>query len=492
MRRFGIYYFFSRGLWVLIVCFGRWIAGRNASKRRAKRVSACALVLIAGASVSELARAHWDGDENADGHRYRASGSGMIWHQKPEDARAEWATEVAPLYYFCGTRNWDGDAFKYDVDGTAPYAGPCPSTMTVWESHCPVGQHVPEGSATGTCEAFASECDSSSLSIVAWVATSNPQYFNHDGCMWTRVSSSANGEYFNVSYQGSGWHETDDDNFSQASTNASGAQSGTTVPDDPPAAAPGEDWPFATGTDPGDGESEETCPAGFSRYVVWPWDAGSGETIDTVCTASGCRAETVGVGVCMESAGGCGGTVVFTGDMCDGTEDTLQGTDTAAGPGAPGMGGVEALLEKIYQRLGTTQALATAASAAEIAATVAAANQIADALGEGGTGGGGECEESSCTGEAPTLGEAPDVGTVYASATDRLVNAPIVAAISNIGGSMTAGECPSFTSDAIEPLGGMTLTITAQCDLWEDIAPVLSTVMLVIYTLSGALIVLRA
>lgn len=456
------------------------------------RLLGLALVVVACPAA-----AHWDGDDNADGHRYKGASSSLtIYHGNADDALDDNLEFVEPGSIFCGAKVWDDTwgRFRKPYDFAAPFdCGEFSienngAAGRVTEFHCPLGYL--QSSPGTTCTLSTNECSPSTLAEVSWVATSNPQYFNHDGCLWTRTSSSANGENFNVSYEGSGWHEMDEDSIGTAcATDCPAVPDGAAPASAPPAAAEGEDWPFDEDTGPTPVD-EAVCTAGRVLYTNWPYDEGAGNTVEDMCMNTGCRAET-GDAICMESHGSCGGWVTLTGEMCDGTEDTLQGTDEASGPasGSADLGGVEQRLEQIYSRLGTNQVADALGNAAVIAAIGSAADQISEAAGAGA----GECADESCSAALPTIGEAVDLETGLDAALARIEAAPIVAAFTDLGSTITAPtECPSFTSDPIAQLNDQTLTITAQCDLWEDVAPVLSAVMLIIYTMSGAFIIFRA
>lgn len=468
--------------------------------------------LAACFALSQRADAHYDGDYNADGHRYRGNW-GTCGGAVPEFTRTP--QEMIDNYIAAGSAcgaGWAGavvcggwvypwpsnnNAGYITVDTTTPKdCGGGTSQEPVYESHCAIGQNVPD-SGGGSCSTTyrTPECDSSTYPTVAWVATSNPTYFNYNDpagshCLWERLSTSGSGPY-NVTYRGSGWLRSDGDDWCTGTFVGSSSCTATmTPPGAPPAAAPGEEWPFSA--TPGL-EEEAMCVIGRSVFTTWPYDSGGGSSVDNVCMNTGCRANVGEVSVCLVDAGYCGGTVIYNGEVCDGTEDAFQGTDAATGPdsGAGSMSGVEQRLEQIYDRLGTNQIADAVLNAATVAAVVAAGNQITDAI-ESGAGGGGECTEGSCEGTVPTLGAAPDVATQAGTFMGRIEAAPIVVAFSNLGGEIPEAACPSFSSDPIALLEGDTLTITAACDLWEDVAPILGVIMMVIYISAGAFIILRA
>lgn len=462
-------------------------------------IKALALWLIA----APAAFAHWDGDWQATGHRYKnTSVSYTVYFNNPDDALDANLAAAAPSAVWCGDKVFEASPSGYyrrPYDNSSPYncAGGVTndgSAARVTESHCPLGYGIADGGST-TCTLLSNECDASSLPIEAWVAVDNPLYFNHDDCLWVRQSSSVNGAYFNVSYQGSGWGAIDEDNFSSSGNTTDGDPAA----EGPPLAAPGEEWPFDLDPEGPSGEpgGEETaCPAGVEVFTQWPGFA----TPSEVCLVTGCVAVPTSGSTCTAEPsdayplGMCGGELEITGERCDGSEEIDQGdmfTDSGGSGTGAGLAQINQALERIYQRLGTGQILDAAASVAEIAAIGAAADQISDAVGEGG-GGGGECTEGSCDGELPTLGDGTPIATQTATFMGRIENAPIVAAFANIGGEIPEAACPSFSSDPIAVLDGEVLTISAQCELWEDIAPVLGAIMMVIYIAAGAFIILRA
>lgn len=105
---------------------------------------------------------------------------------------------------------------------------------------------------------------------------------------------------------------------------------------------------------------------------------------------------------------------------------------------------------------------------------------------------GGECDEpGACVGVVPELGETETVGEATSAFLAAIEGTPLIAAAMSIGTSMPPGECP-VASDTIEYLGNMTLTIDAHCGLWDEIAVILSYVMLACWVFAGVRIVLSA
>lgn len=471
---------------------------------------AVGLIVCAWLASTTNARAHWDGDYNADGHRYMGNwgtcgGAVQQWHRTPDEVIDDLiANGAACNSAWAGAVKCSGFSFPWGFNANAGYivvdqvapkdCGGGTSQEPIYESHCPVGQNV-NGSGTCTAAEDTPSCDSSTYPSRGWVATSNPAYFNWNdptgsNCLWKRLTSSANGSNWNVTYEGSGWLNSDGDDWCTSSTSGSTSCAPTiTIPSSPPAAAAGEEWPFAEGSGGELDGPEATCPAGFQVHTYFPDDGGGGQPA-SVCLVTNCQAVPVDVGVCMSSQ--CSSTVQYTGETCDGSEEVSQGDVFTDAGGAAGTAETTAILTRIYQRIGTGQVLDAAASVAEIAAIGAAADQISDAISESGGGGGGECTEGSCDGELATLGEGTPVATQVGDFMGRIQNAPIVEAFAGFGGDIPEAACPSFSSDPIALLEGDTLTITAACDLWDDVAPILGLIMMVVYIGAGIFIILRA
>lgn len=122
---------------------------------------------------------------------------------------------------------------------------------------------------------------------------------------------------------------------------------------------------------------------------------------------------------------------------------------------------------------------------------------VGPAPGSGGTEGEGEegeepCMElGSCPGVLPDLSEATSFGEATSAFLAGVQAVPLVAAASSIGGSMPAGECPA-PSTTLDFIGDVEITLDAHCGLWDEIAVVLTTIMLGIWVFSGARIILSA
>lgn len=100
--------------------------------------------------------------------------------------------------------------------------------------------------------------------------------------------------------------------------------------------------------------------------------------------------------------------------------------------------------------------------------------------------------DADCNQTLPSLGS---VDTIGASATDlwnRVSNAPVIQAIAAIDTTFPAGACPNFTTDPIEPLGDEVLVFDTQCAIWAEIASTVHAFMLIVWSLIGVGIFLRA
>lgn len=115
-----------------------------------------------------------------------------------------------------------------------------------------------------------------------------------------------------------------------------------------------------------------------------------------------------------------------------------------------------------------------------------------DGGGDGEEPGAGPCEEpGSCPGVLPTLEEADSFADSTSAFLAGVEASPIVAAISGLGASMPAGECPA-PEVTLPYLADVTLVLDAHCDLWDSIAGVLAAVMLAVWVFIGARIFLSA
>jgi hypothetical protein len=124
--------------------------------------------------------------------------------------------------------------------------------------------------------------------------------------------------------------------------------------------------------------------------------------------------------------------------------------------------------------------------------------------GESGESGGGDgCAGEDCGAEAeagatvgteamPELGEVDSYADSLGTYWNAIKAAPILAAIADIGGSVPEGSCPAWSTHVDAGVTEFDVDFTGICDLWDDVAPVLSAVMLALYGLGGVLILLKA
>ena len=112
--------------------------------------------------------------------------------------------------------------------------------------------------------------------------------------------------------------------------------------------------------------------------------------------------------------------------------------------------------------------------------------------GNGDGEGTDECENDACVGGVPGLDEVDSFGSLFGAFYDRVEQSPLLAATTGIAGSLPAGSCTPVSSDPIGALGNVPLTMSAHCDLWPTVSPVLFGVMLAVWSLLGVMIVLRA
>ncbi len=108
----------------------------------------------------------------------------------------------------------------------------------------------------------------------------------------------------------------------------------------------------------------------------------------------------------------------------------------------------------------------------------------------GGGGGGGESLDDL---EGPDMGDVCEVGDCAQGFWDRVSGSPIVSAVAGIGTGMSGGTCPAWeaTIDA-GVFGTYDLDFSFICGLWDDIAPVISAVMLAAWAFVGMRILMSA
>ncbi|MCU7813399.1 MAG: hypothetical protein KZQ77_19510, partial [Candidatus Thiodiazotropha sp. (ex Notomyrtea botanica)] len=104
--------------------------------------------------------------------------------------------------------------------------------------------------------------------------------------------------------------------------------------------------------------------------------------------------------------------------------------------------------------------------------------------GEGGEGGGGVVTPRAM----PTLDDVPTERETAEDAWNRILNAPIVLSFANIAQSFPNGTC----SPLVLPTPWGDVSTNMICDLYIDIAPILSAVMYAAWTVFGAIIIMSA
>lgn len=109
---------------------------------------------------------------------------------------------------------------------------------------------------------------------------------------------------------------------------------------------------------------------------------------------------------------------------------------------------------------------------------------------EGSAGGEGESLDDLEGGEMDT---AEGFGESAGGFWDRVEGSPLVSAVSGISGSLTGGACPAW-SDTIEAgaFGTYELDFSFICAMWDDVAPVISAVMLAVFAFAALRILMSA
>lgn len=122
-----------------------------------------------------------------------------------------------------------------------------------------------------------------------------------------------------------------------------------------------------------------------------------------------------------------------------------------------------------------------------------------DADGDGNPDGGlgsdesDECDGGACDGDAmPELEAVDGFGDLFVAFYDDVEASPLIASYSGLAESLPAGSCTTFDSDPIAFLNNTVLTIDSHCSLWAEIAPIISSFMMAVWTLLGFFIILRA
>lgn len=110
------------------------------------------------------------------------------------------------------------------------------------------------------------------------------------------------------------------------------------------------------------------------------------------------------------------------------------------------------------------------------------------------SGGSGSGDGSGCEGgidacvEGATLGAVDGAGEAVQAMFAQLKEAPIYAAVANIGTGIPGGTCPAPSFEAF----GQTLSLEGMCEIFESVATVISAVMLFAFAVMGARIVMSA
>jgi len=350
-------------------------------------------VLVASVFASS-ASAHWNRNFNRDGHYYLANFA-TEFRLDPNVTSAEGAANnnhtvcvVDVNEGFFRGPNWRYQAYPPGFD-----------CGTVWdfhfshtggnERHCAVGNIWDETSQAcvvgGKCLAF----DGVTTDYISTVAGEPFVNVFNDAvglsCLQVRQTSSVNGSCFDVQYKASAWEASDHDEWSTLNDSAGNEEIGTTITL-PGATCPGEAdpvWPGAAPGGPPPPDPVAACPVGFDNFHSWPYDGGLGNDADNICTASGCRADIVGVTVCSPAAGWCVGDVNYTGAFCDGTEDYMTGSDGGIDIPGSGLGSVEGVLNKIHTRQAQQMIATAVGDAATVAAIIASGAGVESAIEDG-------------------------------------------------------------------------------------------------------------
>lgn len=128
--------------------------------------------------------------------------------------------------------------------------------------------------------------------------------------------------------------------------------------------------------------------------------------------------------------------------------------------------------------------------------TVTTSNVTTIITGQGNMGS-GEAVESDCEGmDCLTGGEMGGVGepgAVTSAGMGRIADAPIVAAVAGLSGGLVGGTCPVWqTTVNAGAFGTYEIDFGFICDMWEDIASVISAVCLAGFVLLGVRILMSA
>ena len=109
--------------------------------------------------------------------------------------------------------------------------------------------------------------------------------------------------------------------------------------------------------------------------------------------------------------------------------------------------------------------------------------------GESGEGEGGSLDDL----EGGDMEAVDGFGESAGGFWDRVEASPLVSAVSGLSGSLTGGTCPAW-NETVEAgaFGTYELDFSFICGIWEDIAPVISAVMLAVFALAALRILMSA
>ena len=239
----------------------------------------------------------------------------------------------------------------------------------------------------------------------------------------------------------------------------------------------------------------------YAEYSITGTCGPSEETNDGAVDGANCIQTAGGTQYCADTAGtpgaNCGtvngeyvclaevppGNCLFTPGgqaICDGSSQANAPDETITVDG----GSID-----VYQDATTTGGTAGGNGTSTGTGTGDNGTTAGTSTGGDGLGGDGEGATGVLPGENETVCEFDQC---FANFYSRVQAAPIVAASSGMVGTLPAGTCSGFTSESIQALDGVQLTIDAHCTIWPTISPIIYGIMLVVFTLLGGLIILRA
>lgn len=125
--------------------------------------------------------------------------------------------------------------------------------------------------------------------------------------------------------------------------------------------------------------------------------------------------------------------------------------------------------------------------------TVSSSYTIVTGSGGGSGDGSGEGGDSLDDLEGGDMEAVDGFGESAGGFWDRVEGSPLVSAVSGLSGSLTGGACPAW-NETIEAgaFGTYELDFSFICGMWEDIAPVISAVMLAVFALAALRILMSA